>query len=303
MNKSTMKRWKKNPWSVVLSLSRRGWLNCLSDKTYLSIMYRAKLGKKLDLTAPKTFNEKMQWMKLYDRNPIYSSMVDKYEVKQIVAAQIGHEHIVPVIGGPWQSVDEIDFDSLPSQFVLKTTHDCGGVRICKDKQSFDKQGAAAFLNRHMQRNYYLNCREWPYKNIVPRLFAEAYISDEANAVLPVYKIFCFDGKPKIIQAIQNDKQKDETIDYFDPQWNKLDLRQNFPNSLVPPKRPENLDTMLDIAQKLSQGHAFIRVDLYEANECVYFSEYTFYSDAGFAEFHPNEWDETLGAWIQLPDQK
>lgn len=288
---------------MALSFARRGWLNFLSDKTYLSIMYRAKLGKKPDFSAPKTFNEKMQWLKLFDRNPIYSSMVDKYEVKQIVAGKIGHEHIVPVVGGPWQSADEIDFDSLPSQFVLKTTHDCGGVRICKDKRSFDTKGAVAFLNRHMQRNYYLNCREWPYKNIVPRIFAEAYISDEVNTVLPVYKIFCFDGQPKMIQAIQNDKQKDETIDYFDPQWNNLELRQNFPNSSVLPKRPENLDTMLDIAKKLSQGHAFIRVDLYEANGCVYFSEYTFYSDAGFAEFHPEEWDETLGSWIQLPSRK
>lgn len=296
-----MKRWIENPWSIALSFARRGWLNALSDQAYLSIMYRAKLGKKLNLKTPKTFNEKMQWMKLYHRDPIYSSMVDKYEVKQIVATKIGAEHIVPVVGGPWQSVDEIDFDSLPDQFVVKTTHDCGGVRICKDKKSFDRNSAAAFLNRHMQRNYYLTCREWPYKNIVPRLFAEAYISDQTNPVLPVYKIFCFEGQPRVVQAIRNDKQKDETIDYFDTQWNKLDLRQNFPNSPVLPDRPENLDTMLDIARKLSQGHAFIRIDLYEANGCVYFSEYTFYSDAGFAEFHPDHWDETLGSWINLPE--
>lgn len=300
MNKTTIKRLIENPWHLAVTFARRGWLNWLPDKTYLSLLFRALLKKRMNWDDPKTFNEKMQWLKLYDRDPIYSAMVDKYEVKKIVSDRIGQEYVVPILGGPWNSVEEIDFSVLPDQFVLKTTHDCGGVQICKDKATFDKEKASAFLNRHMKRNYFLHCREWPYKNIVPRIFAEQYISDESNAVLPVYKIFCFGGQPKIIQAIQNDKQKDETIDYFDIRWNKLDLKQNFPNSEVPPERPGHLDAMIHIARELSKGHAFIRIDLYEANGSVFFSEYTFYSDAGFAKFEPCQWDEILGSWIDLP---
>ena len=239
MDKNTIKRWADNPWRIAISFARRGWLNFLSDRTYLSLIYRANLKKKLNWEDPKSFNEKLQWLKLNDRNPQYSLMVDKYEAKSIVASKIGEEHVVPVLGGPWNNFEEIDFDALPNQFVLKTTHDCGGVRICRDKTIFDKEKAKAFLNHHLKRNYYLHCREWPYKNVKPRIFAEKYVSDEINPVLPVYKLFCFNGEPKIIQAIANDKQENETIDYFDISWKKLDLIQNFPNSEIIPERPNN----------------------------------------------------------------
>lgn len=300
MNKDTLRKWIDNPWKIGISFARRGWLNFLPDKAYLSILYRANFKKKIDWKNPKTFNEKLQWLKLIDRNINYCDMVDKYKVKQDVSSKIGKEHVVPILGGPWNNFDEIDFDTLPDQFVLKTTHDCGGVFICKDKKSIDYQKAKCFLEKHLRRNYYFHCREWPYKNIIPRIFAERFISDKENTVLPVYKIFCFDGCPKIIQVILNDKQINESVDYFDIQWNRLNLKQNFPNSTQPLMRPHNLDTMLRIAETLSLGHAFIRVDLYEANGTIYFSEYTFYSDAGFAKFEPEEWDEILGSWIQLP---
>lgn len=303
MNKTSLRRWIHNPWSIGKSFARRGWLNHLPDKVYLAILYRANLNKKLNWDNPKTYNEKLQWLKLYDRNPIYCTMVDKYEAKQYVSDRIGSEYVVPCLGGPWTRFEEIDFSALPDQFVLKTTHDCGGVYICKDKNTFDHKKALTFLNKHLKRNYYLHCREWPYKNVHPRIFAEKYISDEINEVLPVYKILCFSGKPRIIQAITNDKQKDESIDYFDINWNYLDLRQNFPNSEIIPGRPKNLEKMLEIASILSEDHAFIRIDLYEANGNVYFSEYTFYSDAGFAKFDPEEWDEILGSWISLPERK
>lgn len=300
MSESTIKRLINNPWRIFNSFARRGWLNRMPDKLYLSLIYRAAFGKKLDWEKPKTFNEKLQWLKLNDRKDEYTKMVDKYEAKQLVTNYIGEKYIVPVVGGPWKNFDDIDFNVLPDQFVLKTTHDCGGVVICKNKAEFDKSYAKRFIDRHLQRNYYLTCREWPYKNIEPKIFAEKYISDENNFILPVYKIFCFNGLPKIIQAIQNDKQKDETIDYFDIHWNNLKLKQNFPNSKKIPQHPKNLENMVNIARELSKGHAFLRIDLYEANGNIYFSEYTFYSDAGLAKFEPAEWDEILGSWIKLP---
>lgn len=300
MNKDTLKKWINNPWKIAISFARRGWLNYLPDRAYLSILYRASLKKKLNWKNPKTFNEKMQWLKVYAHKPLYCIMVDKYEVKQYVSGVIGDNYVVPTVGGPWNNFEDIDFDALPEQFVLKTTHDCGGVVICKDKSTFDREKVKKFLQKHMQRNYFFHCREWPYKGVVPRIFAEKFISDEVNPILPVYKIFCFNGCPRIIQAIMNDKQTNETVDYYDTQWEKLFLKQNFPNNENPLPKPRNLEIMLSIAKELSQGHAFIRIDLYEANNQILFSEFTFYSDAGFAKFEPEEWDEVLGSWIELP---
>lgn len=302
MNKQTIKRWIENPWTIGVSLARRGWLNKLSDKAYLSIIYRANLKKKMNWKEPKTFNEKLQWLKINDRQPIYSTMVDKYEVKQYVSDKIGEEHVIPTVGGPWNTPDEIDFDALPDQFVLKTTHDCGGAVICKDKRGLDQNKTKEFLQKHLQHKYFFYCREWPYKNVPPRIFAEQFISDEVNKVLPVYKIFCFQGNPRIIQAIMNDKQENETVDYYDTQWERLTIKQVFPNSEKPLPRPEQLDTMLYIAKELSKGHPFIRIDLYEANHQVLFSEFTFYSDAGLGKFEPEEWDEILGSWLILPER-
>ena len=145
MNKDTLKKWADNPWRIGISFARRGWLNRLPDKLYLSIMYRAHLKKKIDWNNPKTFNEKLQWLKLYDRDPRYCEMVDKYAAKRYVEERIGCEYVVPTLAGPWSSPEEIDFDALPDQFVLKTTHDCGGVVICKDKNTFDRQAAKSFL--------------------------------------------------------------------------------------------------------------------------------------------------------------
>lgn len=300
MNKNTLKKWADNPWRIAVSFSRRGWLNWLPDKAYLSIMYRASFKKKINWKSPKTFNEKLQWLKIYNRNPAYSLMVDKYDSKKLVSSLIGEAYVIPTIGGPWNSFDEIDFDVLPEQFVIKTTHDCGGVLVCKDKSILDKSFASAFFQKHLQRNYYFHCREWPYKHVVPRIFVEKYVSDRVNAVLPVYKIFCFQGEPKIIQAILNDKKKNETVDYFDIHWNRLNIKQGFPNSEKIPACPQKLEEMLHIAEVLSKGHTFIRIDLYEADDSILFSEYTFYSDAGFASFEPSEWDDILGSWIKLP---
>ncbi len=274
----------------------------MSDEEYIKKSFKLSLGYKLDLENPQTFNEKLQWLKLYDHNPEYSKMADKCDVKAYVTERIGEKYVIPMYG-VWDNFDDIDFDSFPEKFVLKTTHDCGGVVICKDKSKFNKKKAKKFINKHLKFEYFYHCREWPYKNIKPRIIAEKFMSDGNNEDLPVYKFFCFDGEPEIIQVIQNDKQSNESIDYFNTDWELLDLRQNFPNSKTHLPKPVKLDNMIDIVRKLAKDkQGFIRVDLYSINGEIYFSEYTFFSDAGFAEFHPKKWDKTFGDWIKLPSK-
>ncbi len=276
----------------------RGRYDKMSDEEFLKKAFKVHMGYELDLENPRTFNEKLQWLKLYDRKPVYTKMADKYEVKDYLKPIMGKEHIIPLIGA-WEHFEDIDVDSLPNQFVLKTNCGSGNVFVCRDKQKFDFASAKK-IESALKRNYFFNSREWPYKDIKPLIFAEQYMQDGETKNLNVYKIFCFDGRPEIIQTIQNDKTKDETIDYFDTNWNKLLLKQNFPNSEAPLKKPETLGTMLDLASKCSKGFPFLRVDLYEINKRVYFSEFTFYSDSGFAAFNPPEWDRILGDKIVLP---
>lgn len=276
-----------------------GFYNNKSDEDFLKMQFKNVFGYELDLENPQTFSEKLQWLKLYDRNPLYTTLVDKAAVKDYVAEKIGAEYIIPTIG-VWDNFDEIDFDSLPNQFVLKCTHDSGGLVICKDKSKLNLRKAKRKIEKSLKRNYYDQNREWPYKNVKPRILAEKYMEDgNSGDSLSVYKIMTFGGEPKIIQTIQNDKKANETIDYFDCEWNLLDLKQNFPNSATPLSRPKKLDTMLALARKMSEGFAFLRVDFYEINEKVYFSEYTFYSDSGLAKFTPAKWDKILGDSIVL----
>lgn len=270
------------------------------DKAFLKMRYRMLFSKKLNLHNPTTFNEKLQWLKLYNRQPNHINMVDKYNVKSLVSKIIGDEYIIPTIA-VYDKVEDIDFASLPNKFVLKCTHDSGSTIVCKDKSKFDIEKAKNILNKKLKRNFFYFGREWPYKNVKPRIIAEEFVKDGDNENLPVYKFLCFDGEPKIIQTIQNDKQPNESIDYFDTEWNLLELRQNFPNSEKPFDKPKQLSEMLEIARKLSAGHIFVRVDLYVINEKIKFSEFTFFSDCGFAAFYPEKWDFVLGEWIKLPE--
>ena len=273
-------------------------LRFIPDKTMLKLEYRIKFHKPLNLKDPKTFNEKLQWLKLYNRKDIYTTMVDKIAVKEYVKAAIGEEYVIKTLG-VWTQFDDIDFDELPNQFVLKCNHDSGSVVLCRDKASFDKEKAREVLTRGLGNNAYYFGREWPYKNVKPRIFAEEFVQDAQHAFLPVYKLFCFNGTPKIIQTIQNDKQPNETVDYFDADWNRLDIRQDFPNSVNPVAKPEKLEEMLSLAKKLSADESFIRVDFYTVNGKVYFSEFTFFTDSGFGQFYPETWDATLGEWLTL----
>ena len=296
----------KNPKKILKYIEYK-WLHTtygkkMDDAEYVKKMFKLNMDYELDLDNPKTFNEKLQWLKLFNRKEKYTAMVDKYLSKDIVSQIIGDKYVAKVYG-VWNSVDEIDWDVLPEQFVLKTTHDCGGVIVCRDKGSLNLKECKRVLKQHMKREYFYHCREWPYKNTVPKIMAEELLKDGENNILPVYKVFCFGGEPKIIQTIQNDKQINETIDYYDAEWNILKLKQNYPNSEKPLSKPKKLEEMLKLAQELSKDMAFIRVDFYTVNDEIFFSEFTFFSDAGFASFEPKEWDRKMGEWIVLPDKK
>ncbi|MBR2309194.1 MAG: glycosyl transferase [Oscillospiraceae bacterium] len=275
-------------------------LRFVPDRAMLKLEYRIKLHKKLDLENPRTFNEKLQWLKLYNRKPIHTTMVDKVAVKEYVSAAIGEEYVVKTLG-VWDRFADINFDSLPDRFVLKCNHDSGSVVLCRDKKTFDKAAAEKLLSRSLGHNAYYFGREWPYKDVKPRILAEEYLQDGEYAFLPVYKVFCFRGEPKIIQTIQNDKQPNETVDYFDTDWNQLDIRQDFPNSVCPVAKPEKLVQMLELAGKLSGDEPYLRIDFYVVNGALYFSEINFFTDAGFGQFYPESWDETLGRWLELPE--
>ena len=301
-----IKKYLRKPWLIVHWLKYKKlhseYGKNLSDEDFLKKAFKLNIKKELHLDSPKTFNEKMQWLKLYDRgNDSLTDTVDKYAVKKIVADKIGEQYVIKSYG-VWDRFEDIDFDKLPNQFVLKTTHDCGGVLICKDKKTFDYEKAKKFLSERLQRRYFYQAREWPYKNVKPRILAEEFVGKE-DECLVVYKVFCFGGTPRLIQVIQGDKSKEETIDYFDEAWNLLPLRQNFPNSENHLSKPDCLSEMLELSGKLSSHRCFLRVDWYVIDRQLKFSEFTYYSDAGFAKFEPEEWDYKLGEWIKLPKDK
>ena len=286
-------------WGVIFGkIAKWGIFNGLSDEKYISLQYRLMLGKKLNLDSPRTFNEKLQWLKLNNRKPILTQMVDKYQVRKIIKEKIGDEYLVPLLG-VYSSPEEIDIDALPDAFVLKCNHDSGSVIVCRDKNTFDFENAKKVLDRHMKKNQFWWAREWPYLNVKPCIICEKYMKDDNNDNLPVYKFLCFNGEPEIIQVIQDDKQINESIDYFDCHWNLLEMRQDYPNSTNHYKKPLLLNNMLDIVRILANNMPFVRVDLYLINDKIYFSEFTMFSDAGIARFYPYDWDNKLGDLIDL----
>ena len=277
--------------------------NILPDKMFIERKFEKKMGYKLDLKNPKTFNEKLQWLKLYDRKPEYTKMVDKYEAKKYVASIIGEEYIIPTLG-VWNSFDEINFDELPDQFVLKCTHDSGGLVICRDKTSFDKEAARQKINNSLKYNYYKHAREWPYKNVKPRIIAEKYMEDQQSKDLKDYKIFTFNGVAKAL-FIATERQTEGTetkFDFFDTEFKHLPFTNGHPNAEICPKKPERFNEMLELAEKLSKKIPQLRVDFYEVNGKAYFGELTFYHWSGFKPFDPLEWDEKFGSWIKLPEK-
>ena len=271
----------------------------MDDEKYLKKYFHAKMGYDLDLSNPRTFNEKLQWLKLHDRRPIYTTMVDKYEAKKHVASVIGDEHIIPTLG-VWEHFDEIDFDTLPDQFVLKCTHDSGGLVIVRDKTKLDREAARQKIEKCLKTNYYLIGREWPYKNVQPRIIAEKFMIDDVIGELRDYKFFCFDGCVKFYKIDYN-RFSEHRANYYLPdgqllKFGEADFPPNFAKTIMP---PASLPLMIEIAEKLSSGHIFIRIDLYEVNGTVYFGEFTFYPASGVGKIVPEVWDKIIGEWIHL----
>lgn len=289
----------KHPiWSSKYFLEKIG-LGRMSDEQYVQYVYeRVNDGEKLNLKTPVTYDDKLNWMKLYDRRDIYTAMVDKLKVKEIVSSKIGKEHVIPLIkdsyGGVYDSFDQIDFDQLPRQFVLKTNHDCGGVFICRDKDKFNVAEVREEIERRLNTNFFYAGREWPYKNVDRKIICEEYIDNLADNN---YKFFTFNGE---IKAVYVAPFRERTVDYFDPEYNHLDiytrLHQGAP---TPPKRPECFGEMKVIVEKLSAGIPAVRVDLYEVDGKIYFSEFTFFHEAGFTPFLPEKWNRVFGNWFEM----
>ena len=308
-------------------LTARGFYKNMPDEELYRYKYRLSYGTELDLEHPKGFSEKLMWLKLHDRKPIYITLVDKYAVRRYIAEKIGDEYLIPLLGGPWESFDEIDFDSLPQQFVLKCTHDSGSVIACRDKDSFDIEDARRRLNRRLKRNYYYGNREWPYKDVPPRIIAEAYLCrPEASISIPMngegispdtiqqqlglldYRFMCFNGRVRAlflnIGVIDGKGHTTENCysNIYDRQFNLLPVRETDPNYPMPILKPENFETMVHLAEELSRGFPMLRVDLYNISGRIRFGELTFYHNSALANvFDPPQWDEIFGSWIELPE--
>lgn len=271
------------------------------DVTYIKWRWKAYMDYPLNLEDPKTFNEKLQWIKLHDRQPVYSKMVDKYEAKKYVADIIGEEHIIPTLR-LYDRVEDIDFDGLPQQFVLKCTHDSGGIVICKDKSLLDRDAAIRKLQYGLRKNYYYQNREWPYKNVRPRIIAEQYMNNDGQE-LDDYKVHNFNGEPKVI-LVCSDRYKESGLaeDFYSCEWQHLDVsRPGLRHSKEVQERPAELDEMLELAKKLSKDIPFVRTDFYIINHQVYFGEMTFFPACGMKPFVPREWDYKFGSYITLPE--
>jgi len=288
------------------------------DVTYLRMRWKVYMDYPLNLEHPQTFNEKLQWLKLHDRRPEYTIMVDKIEAKKYVANIIGEEHIIPTLA-VYDRAEDIDFDALPNQFVLKCSHDSGGIVICSDKTKLDKEAAIKKLKRGLKKNYYFQNREWPYKDVKPRVIAEQYMTNKGESDLTDYKIhnfneryesselsdykwFCFDGEPKcmFIATDRFEKLEETKFDFYDADFNHLPFTNGHPNATKKLEKPHGFEEMKKLAAKLSNGIPQVRIDFYNVNGRIYFGEMTFSHWSGMKPFVPREWDYILGSYIKLP---
>lgn len=312
-----VKRYLKDPYFSIGYVMIEKCPRLMSDKYYLSVLWKMLMGYELDWKHPKNFNEKLQWLKLYDRKPEYTTMVDKYRAKQWVADRVGEQYVIPTLA-VYDSVDEISLDGLPDQFVLKCNHDSGSVVICKDKSSFDLDAAKQKLGAALNKNFYWEAREWPYKNVKRCVFVEKYLSaiDECNpsGVNDVYdisggesvndyKFYCFNGEPRIFYITSDKGGNLQTRqDFFDLKGNHLDIEdKNYPcNPRKCPSLPASLSKMIELSRAIARDTYQIRVDFYEINGNPLVGELTFYENAGYCTFAPDEYNRMLGDWIKLP---
>ncbi len=283
----------------VVNYKKFNFYKKMDDKKVIEKLYFYVFNKKIDWNNPQTFNEKLQWLKINDRKKIYTTMVDKYEAKKYVGNIIGDEYIIPTIG-IYEKFEDIDFEKLPSQFVIKCTHDSGGLVIVKDKSKMDIEYARKKINKCLKKNYYYLGREWPYKNVKPRILIEKYMEDERYHELRDYKFFSFNGKVKCYKIDFNRFVKHQA-NYYDINAKLL----KFGEEVCPPDfnkkldMPNGLEKMIYFAEKLSNNIPFVRIDFYETNNKVYFGEITFFPASGFGKFVPEDWDRKLGDMINL----
>lgn len=270
------------PKKIILYLMNKNYLSFIPDKTFLKMKYKLMMGTKLDLENPKTFNEKLQWLKLHDRNPEYTKMVDKYEAKEYVANIIGKEYIIPTLG-VWDKFDDIDFDALPNEFVLKPTHTSGNVFICKDKSKIDYKKLKKQVNKWLKRDYYRIHREWPYKNVKPRIIAEKYMENKDHTNIKDYKFYCFNGQADYVMICTGRETGHPKFYFYNKEWNFM---RNMSNDGIKlegklEEKPIGIEKMFEIAEKLSQGIKFVRMDLYNVNEKIYFRRIYVFPSSGF----------------------
>lgn len=291
-----------NPRTLIRKMLKLQVAKKLSDSTYLKTFYWAYRGEKLDLENPKKYSEKLQWLKIHDKNPKYTNLVDKYEVKNIIQDKIGSQYIIPTLG-VWDNFDDINFKELPNQFVLKCTHDSGGIVICKNKEELNIKEAKKKLQKHLLNNFYNFGREWPYKNVKPRIIAEKYMVDESQKELKDYKIFCFHGEPKMIQ-VDTGRFSNHRRNIYDINWNLQNIRAEHDCELETKiEKPVKLDEMLEIAKFLSKDIPHVRVDLYSIKDKIYFGELTFYHGSGIEKIGTTEDELKIGKWLDLSKVK
>lgn len=272
-------------------------LSFVPDELYLKLVFKIKTGKNLDLKTPETFNEKLNWLKLHEKREEYTDLVDKLKVRKYIAEKLSEDYLFPLLG-EWDSFDEIDFETLPEKFVLKCNHDSGSVKIITDKAAADKKALSKFFRGRLELNPFCLGREYPYKNVKPKIIAEKYMESEDGKGIRDYKFFCFDGEPKLM-FVASDRETDVRFDFFDADFNRLEIYNIHPNAETVPEKPKNFEKMKELCRVLTKGMKFVRLDLYEIDGKVYFGEFTFFHGGGFYEFSPDEWNKKLGDLIDI----
>lgn len=299
-----IKRYLKDPYWALGSDLIKSHPNWMSDKFYICTLWRMVMGYKLNLSNPKTFNEKLQWLKLYNRNPLYTILVDKLLVKDWVADKIGSQYVVPTLA-VYNSVDEINLENLPEQFVLKCNHDSGSVIICKDKSTFDLKAAKIKLSKALHQNFYKEAREWPYKNVSPKIFAEKYLCnnqmEKNNTEMTDYKFYCFHGESKFLYVSYGlSDHSSAKIAFLNLDYTYAPFyRDDFSTFNVLPPKPKSFKTLIELSNILSKDIPFVRVDWYDVEGIPYFSEMTFYPGGGTTKLTPFTYDERIGQWLDL----
>lgn len=288
----------KKKFKILTGLGRRGFFNWMSDSTYIRMLYYARFHKKIDLDNPKSFNEKIQWLKLHDRKSIYTTMVDKDKAKEYLSKIIGEEYIISTLG-IFDKFSDINFDALPNEFVIKCTHDSGSFVIVHDKNNFDKKRAEKIINKGLKHNGFNYAREWPYKNVKPRIIIEELLKNRNNEELVEYNVFCFNGIPKMVMTCFGDKKNQRYNNYYDISFKKLYFKCGYDYTYEIERKPKSYDKMIQLSKEISKNIPLLRVDFYIVDDKIKIGELTLYHFAGFGPYDPYDWDNKIGEWLDL----